>query len=46
MFSSCSYGSKFVNGTTYIVTITVNGKDAENVKQSKARGWRNVFAKE
>ena len=32
LFSSCWYGSKVVNGTTYIVTITINGKDAENVK--------------
>ena len=38
MFSSCRYGSKFVNGTTYIVTITINGKDAENVKLNPKPG--------
>eukprot|EP00069_Balaena_mysticetus_P003586 bmy_16765T0 len=29
---SLAYGSKFVSSTTYIVAITVNGDDAENVK--------------
>ena len=43
MFSSCRYGSKFVNGTTYIVTITINGKDAENVKLNPKPGGGEMF---